>query len=273
MTRMSTSTDWVSPTRRTWRRSSTRSSCGCRSSASSPISSRNSVPPFAASIRPCLSVAAPVKRRLRVAEQLATRSARAGSSRSRRRRTARFARRLVWWIASAIASLPVPVSPCSRIVASVGAALREQREQPLHRLRRAEHVAEAIARSTRRARRWRRSARRRSRCACRGAAAPRRSARPGRSSRRRAWCRSWCRDRGPRCRRGGRGSRGGSATPSRRSARGRCRRGCRPSWCPRRARAPCPASGPTTTRKPEAALDAARRSRRRSGAGCGPSST
>src|SRR4029078_3817370 len=54
---MSTSTEWFSPTRRTWRRSSTRSSWGWRSSASSPISSRNSVPWFAASISPRLSAA------------------------------------------------------------------------------------------------------------------------------------------------------------------------------------------------------------------------
>ena len=109
---------------------------------------------------------------LRVAEQLATRSARAGSSRSRRRRTGPSRAGSCWWTASAIASLPVPVSPCSRIVASVGAALREQREQPLHRQRRAEHVAEAIARPVAERRRWCRSARRRPRCACRAAAAP-----------------------------------------------------------------------------------------------------
>ena len=54
-----------------------------------------------------------------------------------------------WCTASASASLPVPVSPSSSTVASVAARL-EQREQLLHRLRGAEHVAEAIARRSRR---------------------------------------------------------------------------------------------------------------------------
>ena len=46
---------------RTSRFSSARSSCGCRSSGSSPISSRNSVPPSASSMSPRLAVSAPVK--------------------------------------------------------------------------------------------------------------------------------------------------------------------------------------------------------------------
>ena len=56
--------------RRTSRASSTRSSLGCSGSGSSPISSRNSVPPSASSNAPARARSAPVNAALLVAEQL-----------------------------------------------------------------------------------------------------------------------------------------------------------------------------------------------------------
>ena len=61
MTRMSTLTDSRPPTRVSSRSCSTRSSRACASSDMSPISSRNSVPPSAVSMRPLRRAWAPVK--------------------------------------------------------------------------------------------------------------------------------------------------------------------------------------------------------------------
>ena len=63
-----------------------------------------------------------------VTEQLALEQAAAASRRSRRPRTACRARRLPRWIASAETSLPVPVSPSSRMVASLDDRLAEHVE-------------------------------------------------------------------------------------------------------------------------------------------------
>jgi hypothetical protein len=57
---MSTSIDLLAPTRRTSLRSRTRSSLGCIASGSSPISSRNTVPPCARSNAPAYELVAPV---------------------------------------------------------------------------------------------------------------------------------------------------------------------------------------------------------------------
>ena len=48
------------------------------------------------------------------------------------------------WMASADTSLPVPVSPSSRIVASLGDGLAEHVEHGLHRGRAADHATEAL---------------------------------------------------------------------------------------------------------------------------------
>ncbi|CSC04558.1 Uncharacterised protein [Vibrio cholerae] len=47
------------PSGRKVRDSSTRNNLACKVSGISPISSRNSVPPFACAISPCLSLSAP----------------------------------------------------------------------------------------------------------------------------------------------------------------------------------------------------------------------
>src|SRR2546428_24114 len=60
MRRMSASSVVVPPTRSYRRSWSTRKSFACAAGASSPISSRNSVPPAASSNRPRLSLSAPV---------------------------------------------------------------------------------------------------------------------------------------------------------------------------------------------------------------------
>jgi hypothetical protein len=70
MTRRLTAMSLVPPTRRNVRRSSTRSSFTWSIGASSPISSRNSVPPFAISMRPSFWARASVNAPLLVAEQL-----------------------------------------------------------------------------------------------------------------------------------------------------------------------------------------------------------
>ena len=71
MIRTSRRTAWVEPRRRIVRSSSARSSLGCSSSGSSPISSRNTVPPWAASKAPSAPLAGAGERAPLVPEQLA----------------------------------------------------------------------------------------------------------------------------------------------------------------------------------------------------------
>ena len=106
---------------RTSRFSSTRSSFGCRSSGSSPISSRKMVPPAASSNAPARRVCGAGERALLVAEQLALEQV--GRDRAAVDDDERLARaRAGAWIASAACPLPVPVSPSSSTVASLAAA-------------------------------------------------------------------------------------------------------------------------------------------------------
>ena len=97
---------------------STRSSLTCRSSGSSPISSRKIVPPSAEREAPVALLGRAGERALFMAEELALDQLR------RNRRAIDFDERLVAaaagaWIARATSSLPVPVSPRIRTVASV----------------------------------------------------------------------------------------------------------------------------------------------------------
>ena len=123
MRRMSASMVCVPPTRSNVRDSRTRSSLTCVAMSISPISSRNSVPPEAISNRPLRSDSAPVKAPFscpksslsrRVGERAAQLTATNGA----------LARVLNRCIAFATSSLPVPLGPVMRTVASVGAAAR-----------------------------------------------------------------------------------------------------------------------------------------------------
>lgn len=120
--RMRTSTRRTSfePTRRTSRFSSTRRSLGCRSAGRSPISSRKTVPPCAASNAPTRSAAAPVKAPLTWPKSSLSTSSRESAAQSITR-NGPPRRGLCAWISRAITSLPVPVSPVIMTVASVGA--------------------------------------------------------------------------------------------------------------------------------------------------------
>ena len=143
MTRTSTLRAWAEPMRRTSRASSTRSSFGCSGSGSSPISSRNSVPPSASSNAPARARSAPVK---------APRSWPNSSDSIRLGGTAPqsttisgpAARVLAWWIASA-----------QRVLAGAGLAFDQhgdvgggdaagEREQAPHRGRSPPQPAEAF---------------------------------------------------------------------------------------------------------------------------------
>src|SRR5450432_1735305 len=122
MSRTFTGTWLFVPTRRTSRRSSTRRSFGCRSMLSSPISSRKTVPPAAASKTPSRDDTAPVKAPRSWPKSSLSRSCGGMAPQSTTRNG--FSRRgLPRWMASAEISLPVPVSPSSRIVASLPEAL------------------------------------------------------------------------------------------------------------------------------------------------------
>ena len=102
---------------------SARRSLGCSSSGSSPISSRNSVPPSAATNRPRFGGVGAGERAAHVAEQLALEQRadeRAAVDRDERRR---LARRPAKWSARATSSLPVPLSPVISTVASDCATL------------------------------------------------------------------------------------------------------------------------------------------------------
>ena len=134
-----------SPTRRTSPESSTRSSRTCMAGDISPISSRNSVPPLAASNSPMREVTAPREGALLVAEQLALEQRvgqRAAVDRHERpRRRAAIAGECV----RATSSLPVPLSPCTSTGLSLAATPRDD-GQHLADLRALPHdVGQAVA--------------------------------------------------------------------------------------------------------------------------------
>ena len=90
---------------------------------SSPISSRKSVPPSAASKRPAVRRGGAGEGALLVAEELALEQALGDRGAVDRDERPRRAARLRSWMARATSSLPVPVSPRMSTVASVGATL------------------------------------------------------------------------------------------------------------------------------------------------------
>ena len=131
MIRTSTWIGALPPTRsnsRSWR---TRSSLAWVSRGSSPISSRKSVPPSASSKRPMRRAMAPVKAPFSWPNSSLSTSP-AGRAAQLTLISGLAVRRLWEWIARAISSLPVPVSPLISTVASVGghpADLVEHRQQ------------------------------------------------------------------------------------------------------------------------------------------------
>ena len=91
----------------------TRSSFFCISALMSPISSRNSVPPSACSSRPFLVRCAPVKAP-RACPKSSLSSSVSGSAAQFSLTKGWVLRGLLKWIARAISSLPVPLSPSIR---------------------------------------------------------------------------------------------------------------------------------------------------------------
>ena len=110
ITRTSTRTGRPSPTRSNSRSCSTRSSLACRPALIVPTSSRKNVPLWACSSRPCRLPTAPVNAPRTWPNSSASSSDSgmapqlSATNRSRRRG-------LLWWMALATSSLPVPVSP------------------------------------------------------------------------------------------------------------------------------------------------------------------
>ena len=191
------------------------------------------MPPAAASNAPIRGVGRAGERAGLVAEQLGLEQAAPGSRRSRRRRTARRARALSSWIASAARSLPVPLSPCEQHGRVWRAAARlEQRERGAHRDRAADAAGRTARAATAGSRR--RACRCRSAAACgRARAARRRAAAPRAPARDRRTCRCGCRGRARTARRRRSGSRSGTSTSRRRRSRSR-RAGRHRSPCARR---------------------------------------
>src|SRR5207248_2762954 len=111
------------PTRRTTPSWITRSSFAWIGFGISISSSRNSVPPLAASSRPGLSRTAPVNAPLRW-PNISDSSRPSGRAAQFTAMNGRLERRLWWWMNCAIISLPLPLSPVMNTDASVGATLR-----------------------------------------------------------------------------------------------------------------------------------------------------
>ena len=111
------------PTRekvRSWRK---RSSFTCTGIERSPISSRKSVPPFAASARPIRRSRASVNAPFSWPKSSDSTSA-SGSAAQLRTTNGRSLRCDRLWIACATSSLPVPLSPRMSTVAPLGATWR-----------------------------------------------------------------------------------------------------------------------------------------------------
>ena len=113
--------DLFSPTRRISFSWSTRRSFTCIPGGISPTSSRNSVPPFAASKRPAAVAVGAGEGAARVAEELALEQGLGQRRRSSPPRTGRVARGDSSWMSRAIRSLPTPLSP---VMSAVGARPR-----------------------------------------------------------------------------------------------------------------------------------------------------
>ena len=118
------------PMRSTVRSCSTRSIFACSDAGISPISSRNTVPPSAASSLPGVRLAAPGEGALLIAEQLALQQV-SGMAAQLMATNGLCERPESRCTARASSSLPVPLSPSSSTVALVGATFSIAR----HRLR------------------------------------------------------------------------------------------------------------------------------------------
>ena len=125
ITRASVRSVSLPPTRSNSRSCSTRSRATCTGAGSSPTSSRKIVPPAASSKRPRRRSSAPVKAPFSWPNSSEATSP-SGSAAQLTLTRARLARGDPWWIARAMSSLPVPVSPVISTVESV-AATRETR--------------------------------------------------------------------------------------------------------------------------------------------------
>ena len=120
ITRTSTWIDALSPTRRISCSWITRRSLAWKAGVVSAISSKKNVPPPASSKSPCRSLTAPVKAPLTCPNSSLSRSVSliAAQFTGTNGRVARFE---FAWIARAINSFPVPLSPVISTVTSVGA--------------------------------------------------------------------------------------------------------------------------------------------------------
>ncbi|MFZ2053708.1 MAG: hypothetical protein WAU81_05875 [Candidatus Aminicenantales bacterium] len=108
---------WISPSSRT------RSTFDCVLRLMSPISSRKIVPPSACSNLPTLRSVAPVKAPFSWPKSSLSINS-SGMAAQLTWTNGSLARMLWLWMALAMSSLPVPLSPWMRIVALVGAVLR-----------------------------------------------------------------------------------------------------------------------------------------------------
>src|ERR1039458_9746113 len=120
MIRTSTRNVWTPPSRSNSRSCSTRSSFGCSSSGNSPISSRNSVPLSASSMRPTFWLTAPVNAPFSCPKSSLSNNP-AGTAAQLSLINVLSRRELSACTERATSSFPVPVSPNSKTVESVGA--------------------------------------------------------------------------------------------------------------------------------------------------------
>ena len=121
-TRTSTLMVRGSPMRSNSRSCSTRSIFICSDEGMVPTSSRNSVPLSACSMRPCREPTAPVKAPRTWPKSSASSSV-SGIALQLMATNRCWRRGLLWWMARATISLPVPVSPVMSTVALVGATV------------------------------------------------------------------------------------------------------------------------------------------------------
>ena len=154
-TRTSTLIGASPPTRSNSCSWSARSSLTCIAGGTSPTSSRNSVPPSASSNRPSFCLIAPVNAPFSWPNSSLS-SKVSVSAPQLTLMNGPFARLLRRWIARAISSLPVPLSPAMNTVVSLAATFSTVRRTMRHLLAAADELGEAclgIARESASARR------------------------------------------------------------------------------------------------------------------------
>ena len=120
MTRTSTRTGRVPPSRRNSRSWSTRRNFACAAGVISVTSSRNNTPPAANSIWPGFDCCAPVNAPRSNPKSSDSRSCSGNAAQLIAMNGPRH-RGERWWMNRAMTSLPVPDSPCRHVVASVAA--------------------------------------------------------------------------------------------------------------------------------------------------------